>query len=191
MLNFSSMDWYYVLFVISLPVGAIVSAALAVYAWQHRRAQGATTFIVAMVELSAWSLIALRQQFCRTQAIELLWQQIGYTIVAWIPTTWLVFALAYTGRRKWLKPLPLLLFSLFPMTEILMVWTNTYHRWFWQEIVYQNRGTMWDMAPTFGPFYTLVIGYSYVVMGLGIVILIWGALRTFRLYRQQDRKSVV
>jgi hypothetical protein len=59
-------------------------------------------------------------------------------------------------------------FRLFPMTEISQVWTNTYHRWFWQENCLSKPGTMWDKAPTFGPFYTLVIGYSYVVMNLAL-----------------------
>lgn len=179
------MGWYYILFVIFLPAGAIVTAVLALYAWQHRNAPGAGVYVIAMAGLSLWSLIALRQQFCRTQAAELLWQQIGYVVVAWIPTIWLLFALAYTGRRQWLKPLPLLLLSLFPLVEILMVWTNAYHRWFWQDIVYYRRGDFWDMTQIFGPAYPLVVWYSYGVMAPGFVILIWDALRKFRLYRQQ------
>lgn len=185
MLHFFSMDWRYVFFVVSLPVGALITATLAIYAWQRRSARGAGVFVIAMVELCLWSLIAVRQQFCATPETELLWQKIGYTVVAWIPTTWLIFALVYTDRRTWLKPFPLLLLGLFPLTEIFMVWTNESHRWFWRDLAYYQRGDLWDMTPTFGPFYTLVIWYSYLVMALGIVILIWGVLRTFRLYRQQ------
>jgi signal transduction histidine kinase len=79
----------------------------------------------------------------------------------------------------------LLLFCLVPLVEIGAVWTNQLHHGFWRTITYIPRDPFWDMTLTYGPVYTLVIWYSYAVMATGIAVLVWGALRTFRLYRQQ------
>lgn len=178
-------DLYYWLYVTSLPAGAILTAGLAVYAWRRRPAPGATGFTWAMLILASWSLIAFRQQFTSTYQELYVWQKIGYIVVVFVPMAWMVLALQYTGRDKWVALPYLAAMAAVPVVTLIVIWTDDPYQLFWSDITYTPHHLTWDMVTTPGAWFWISTAYSYALILLGTALIVLGAIRSFQLYRQQ------
>ena len=118
---------------------------------------------------------------------KIFWFKMMFVGVASIPTLFLLFALAFTHNESWLTPRNLILLSIEPAISIALQWTNEYHHLTYKslEMVRENSFVMIEV--TRGPWYLVNMAYSYVVIGIGILLMSQGALRSGPLYRYQYR----
>ncbi len=83
--------------------GALVAAAavltwLAIYTWRRASVAGARFFSVSMAAVAGWSLASVATHLSSSLGAKLFWTNLQYVGIALVPATWLLFALAYTGR---------------------------------------------------------------------------------------------
>ncbi len=94
--------------IISLLILAVMSAAIACFAWRRRPIVAASPFTLLMLTLTVWTLTLASELEGARPAMKGLWLKARYIGMVLVPVAWLAFVLAYTGRRRWLTPRNLL-----------------------------------------------------------------------------------
>src|SRR5205823_5278385 len=97
------MHWHFTLYVLPVAASAVICAWLAYIAWHRRPAPGATAFCLLMLAVAEWALAYALELVSPNLPSTLFWDNIGWLGSVGAPTLWLVFALQYTGRARWLS----------------------------------------------------------------------------------------
>ncbi len=110
--------------------------------------------------------------------------------IATIPTLFLLFALGITHNETWLTPRHLIMLSIQPGLTLLLQWTNP------SSYSYLSLGAV-EKNPFFvtefidGPWSSVYVAYSYIVIGIAVALLIIGTLRSSPHYRNQYRLALL
>ncbi|HEX2077546.1 MAG TPA: histidine kinase N-terminal 7TM domain-containing protein [Longimicrobium sp.] len=168
-----------------LLVSAIVCAALALFAWRHRRVPAATGFVLLMASSSAWALFYALYRASADFRGKLLLAQATQAGAIVVPLAWAVFALQYTRRERWLTPRALLLLSAVPALTLAMAVTNPWHHAFWTRFALVERGGRAAIDSVNGWGFWLHVAYSWGLLSLAVAIVALRALRSTHLYRRQ------
>jgi len=165
---------------------AAVSLAVATRIWEHRRERGAILFIGLLLAAAGWSTAYGIQLGLSTAAGQGLWQRLGVAIGGAIPALWLLFAFTYSGRSGWLTRRVVAALALEPVLFALLALTNGHaHSLVWTELELTETAVGTTLDPTFGAgmYAHVAIGYSFIVLGLGVLFYVF--LRNPTVYRTQ------
>lgn len=188
------MHWQYTPYALPLVVAAGVSGALSVFAWRRRPAAGATSFSLLMFAVAEWALgYALELASDDAHAI-LFWANVEYLGVVAVPAAWLAFALAYTGRERWLSRRNLVVLAVEPVIILLLTWTDGRHGLMRGTIRLSSTTGFTTIIATHGPAFWINVAYSYALLALGTVLispLFQGLVRPNFLYRGQASMLLV
>lgn len=110
---------------------AILSAALAVYAWRHRTVPGACTFAALELCTTLLALFAAAGIAATTGAGKILWYKLEAHVTALAAPAVLYFAIDYTVPNKWLTRRNILLIAILPILAASIMATNDLHHLFW------------------------------------------------------------
>jgi PAS domain S-box-containing protein len=157
-------------YVLPVAASAVLMAALALATWRHRPAPGTISFCLLLLATAEWSLSYALELTSRTFSIALFWDNATWIGATAAPTLWLVFALSYTGRARWLMRPYLAILAIEPLIALLLIWTNGYHGLV-EHASMNTSGHYAMLAITYGVFYWINIVYSYVLLLLGALIL--------------------
>ena len=114
--------------------GAVVSLALAIYAWRRRATQGGVALTVMFLIISYWTATYALELAGAGLATKLFWAKIEYLGIASSPVVWLAFTLDYPGRGRWLTSGRLVLLSSVPLITTLLAFTNEQHGLIWSQV---------------------------------------------------------
>jgi PAS domain S-box-containing protein len=182
------MHWQFTPYVFPVIASAVVSAALASYAWHRRPAPGATSFSLLMLAVAEWSLAYALELVSSDLPAALFWDNIGWLGAAFAPTLWLIFVLQYTGRARWLTRRNIALLMVEPLVTLLLVGTNQFHSLIESNIRLDTSGSFAALGVTYGVWYWINIAYSYLLLFVGAILicmLIQSLVRSARLYLGQ------
>ena len=179
------MYWEYTPYVLPLVITAAISAAVALMAWRRRRVPGAITLLVFMLAVVEWSVGNVLELGSPDLEAKLFWANLEYLGIVIIPVMWLVFALQYSGRERYLTRRNLILLLSIPLITLLLVWTNNLHGLMRYNIRLDTSGPFSVVAKTYGIWFWVNAAYSYGLLFLGTVILLQVLFRSSRLYRGQ------
>ncbi|HEY9749332.1 MAG TPA: histidine kinase N-terminal 7TM domain-containing protein, partial [Allocoleopsis sp.] len=119
-------------------------------AWQRRSASIATTFALFMLPVSEWLLGYIWELSSIDLASKVLAGKVQYLGIVVVPAAWLIFALQYTGRTKWMARRNLLLLTIEPVVMALLVWTNEWHGLVWTQTTLRLMSSFTLMSVTYG-----------------------------------------
>ena len=91
-------------YLLPLLLAAVISSALALYAWLHRRVPGAQPLMWLMIAVIVWSRASALELAAHDFSTKITWAKIEYLGIVILPVAWLIFALQYTDRGRWLSP---------------------------------------------------------------------------------------
>ncbi len=167
---------------------AVVSTALAYFAWHRRPAPGATSFCLLMLAVAEWSLGYALELASTDLSTTIFWDNMAWLGAAFAPTLWFAFALQYTDQARWLTRRNVAILAIEPLITLLLVWTNGFHGLISSNIRVDTSGSFSALVVTYGPWYWINIAYSYLLLFLGailICLLIQTLKRSAHLYRGQ------
>lgn len=119
-------------FIISL----LVTISLAIYAYRHRNAPAARTFMWVMICMTYWTLCYTLELASATEAGKIFWAIAKYPGATAGPVFLFVLSLQLTRHERWLtRPVKALL-ALFVIVTCVIVFTNPWHQWYWTSISY-------------------------------------------------------
>lgn len=172
-------------YVAPLVLAGLVSAVIAAAAWRRRPAPGALPFAVLMSSVAIWSFGYALELYVPGLAAKILWGKIEYLAIVFVPLTWLVFALEYTGRERWLTRRTIGALAALPLLVLALVWTNEAHRLIWRALQIDSSGAIAVLRVTYGSAFWVHTGYSYLLMLLATGMLVRKITSSSHLYREQ------
>ncbi len=181
------MIFQYTSTTIPLILVTILLLWLASYAWDKRQIPGAKVFILLMIDLALWALTHLGEWVFVDPDIKLLCLRTRYLFIATVPILWLAFTLETTGRGRTLQKRNILLLLVIPAINLIGVWTNDWHLFFWREISVGYISTVRVLETVYGPWFWFHASYSYLILLAGTVVLIQAYQRAVPLFRSRLR----
>lgn len=158
---------------------------LSIYAFSYRKSRGALVFSALMLAGAFYSLGYSFEIASSTVDQIRFWLRIEYIGIPAIPTLWLIFALQFTGNKKWLSPPLIALLAGISFTTFLIHYTNDWHHWYYREIAIDHTGPFPLALLSKGPWYWVHIAYSNLVILIGNLLFIDMYMNTTLLYRKQ------
>ncbi|HEX2696348.1 MAG TPA: histidine kinase N-terminal 7TM domain-containing protein, partial [Anaerolineales bacterium] len=148
---------------------------------------GGPYFALGMLGVTLWTLAAGLDYAAipiPTKVLFAKFETIGYNSAVALFT---LFVLSYAGYDDWLnKPWVKIVFTSVPLSNILLAWTNDWHKWFWTEFTVSPFG---DNVVVFhhGPGFIWVVMTGYLMTTIMVVNLWKAARRGSELSRRQAR----
>ena len=166
-----------------LLVAAALSAGLAIFAWRRRGTPGAGALALLMLGVSVWSLgYALEFAGSGLEA-KVFWAKVEYLGIATVPAAWLVFALRYAGRERWITRRNAALLAFIPAVTLLLAATNEAHGLVWSRTALDPSGAV--LLLEHGAWFWVYWVYAYLLIASGTFVLVSTLLRSPNLYRRQ------
>ncbi|MFQ5614038.1 MAG: histidine kinase N-terminal 7TM domain-containing protein, partial [Anaerolineae bacterium] len=168
-------------------IAAAISAGFASYAWRRRNAPGLTAFSLLMLAVAEWSLGYGLELGGVDLPTKILWAKIEYVGIVSLPLAWLIFALQYSGRGRWLVRRRRLVAGLAvaPLITLSLVFTNEAHGLIWRQTRLEASGPFLAMAVDYGPWFWVNFAIAYLWLLSGTLVLIHRLVRSPQLYRNQ------
>lgn len=167
-------------YLITLALGTLLAISAAVTAWLRRQAPGALPLLVLSAASAWWIGCELLSRVLDAGSDRLIWFKLLFAGVVLSLPAFLIFALQYTNRGRWVTSRVLMLLAIEPVLFLIAVWTDHYH------------GLVFDGWPgrgsgqfTGGTLFWIHSIYSYGIAGLTQILLIRGYFEAPLLYRTQ------
>ncbi len=178
-------------YLLALLLSSIMCLVLALRAWARRKITGSRQIAVTMIGAAIWSFGYLLELIAPTAGEKNLWFEWQYLGIALVTWGWLAFALEYSGHHGlWSQSLKLAAGILFAVFQML-AFSNAYHHFMWRnaaEPVPQQPG---PLAFEVEMGFTLHSIFSYGIMLLAFIILLWAYWRAQSVYRSQYRLLLI
>lgn len=169
---------FYVVALVFASACGMVALGVALARW---RSHGATSLIMLLAGLSAWSLAYAFHWTSREPQWKFFWLNMTYFGVVTVPAALFIFAFRYTGRDAWITRTRLVLFLIEPVAALILAWTDPLTGWFFAGKRALTDSVLFDGTPLFW-FHVL---YSYGLLLAATGVLFFHGLRARRLYRRQ------
>jgi PAS domain S-box-containing protein len=154
--------------VVALFVSVAMGSAATIFAWRQRPEPGATPLVVLLLGQSWWSASII----FKLQAVELpgklFWTNIAVFGVVVIPVAWLLFALEYTGRDRYIRPRNVGLLLVIPAVTVILVLTAGWHDLYYVHVTSVGPDGVHQLQQGGLGFWVLA-GYTYLLGILGVV----------------------
>lgn len=180
------MLFQYNLYFIFLSLTAIISAIVAFAAWLRRKTSSISKpFILMMLAIALYATVAAMEAGAIALCDKIFWSKLEYVASGSVITLFLIFAMHFTNKRRWLTSGNIALLWIIPAFNVAMVATNEWHNLIWtgfspdphqsNVVIYQHGiGFFW------------VIGCVYVYTLAGVILLTERALLPSVLYSHQS-----
>jgi len=182
------MPWQATPYLVLVLAAAVLAVGWALYGLDRVRRGGRSPHVVAFVVLclavAVWTALYGVQLASDTLAAKVLAYKLLHLGGAVVPPAWLAFALAYTDRREWLTPGTIAGLALVPAALLVTLPTNPGSLAIaGYDVV--TAGPLRTLETDNGPVYLLFLGYSYVALLLGGLLLVRTAVHYDGPYRRQ------
>ncbi|MEF8872684.1 MAG: histidine kinase N-terminal 7TM domain-containing protein [Haloarculaceae archaeon] len=173
-------------------LGAIaIGAAGALLAWRERPEPGARPLALLLFAQCWWSATL----FFRIEAVGLpaksFWLNVSWVGVPLIPVAWLFFSLEYTGHSEYVQPRYIALALVIPAITALLALSNDYHDLLHVNMRLAERAGEVQLVRTFGVWYWIIAGYTYLLGLLGAVPLLEFIKSEIHVFRGQSLAILV
>ena len=179
------MSWHYTPYALLMLLAAVASLLLAFYAWRRRGTPGATMLALMMVAGATWSTAYGLEMVSVGVAAKFFWANLKYLGIVTVPLFWMLFALLYTGRGRWVTRRALALLAVVPAISLALIWTNGAHRLFWSFREIDTSGPFSAVGAVYGPWFWVHTAYCYLLILVATVLLVRALVSPLRLYRGQ------
>jgi PAS domain S-box-containing protein len=185
MMAASNMHWQSSLHSIALVFTAFLAVTVGLVVWQRRATPGGRWCALLMLALAEWALTSALEEAAVEIPAKFLFGQIEYLGIASVPPLWLMFALEYSQRGQWLTRPRAALLWITPVITMVMAATNQWHRLLWSDISLSTATASGFLVYGRGPWFWVSVGYSYLLLLLGTVVVAQSIVRFPRVYRRQ------
>ncbi|MBE2201592.1 MAG: PAS domain-containing protein, partial [Anaerolinea sp.] len=172
------MDSFYALLMSLSFVSCLVVVA---FVWRRRNKPGALPVFAFMLALAQWSLSYAIHWLVTQPQQRWFWLNVTYFGAVAVPTAFFLFALIYTHREKWVTRRLLSGLMAPPVVVLLLLWSDEAHGLFFGG----KRAPNATMFLEGGPGFWLNIGYSYLLILIGFVLLLQMFFQVRQPYRRQ------
>jgi diguanylate cyclase (GGDEF)-like protein len=155
------------------------------YGWRNRAKPGALPFVFIMGLSAAWTIESALELLAAEFSTKLLWADLQYLSIAFLPVAILAMAVDYAGGRAWLSRRNLTALCVIPVVTVGLTWTNDHHHLMRAMVWLDTTGTHPILGRTFGPWFWVHSIYSYLLLLVALAFLVHALLSRTPRYRKQ------
>ncbi|NYB53036.1 MAG: PAS domain S-box protein [Methanobacteriaceae archaeon] len=170
---------------IILIISALILLYLAIYSLRKRSSNLYFYFSLLMFSVFFWCLGSALEFLSSDFGAKVFWIQISYIGVATAAPLWFILILEYGQYGKYLKPANIGTLMILPLVIIVLAFTNNFHGLIWPSITPTSDATGALLIYAHGLGYWINIGYSFLLLILGFVILLRLLMKSPRIYHNQ------
>lgn len=165
---------------IALLAAVVTGTSAAILAWRERPEAGATWLTLLLVGQVWWTTFLVFELEASTLAAKALLYNVQWAGVVVIPVAWLLFALEYTGRDRYVTPRVIAALAVAPVVTIAIVLAGDPNGLIQADAAVAESpvGSFLRVEP--GPWYYVIAVYTYL---LGLL----GSVPIFQLIRDDAR----
>ena len=176
---------------VALLSAVVTGTSAAILAWRERPEAGATWLTVLLVGQVWWTTFLVLELEASTLAAKSLWYDVQWIGVVIIPVGWLLFALEYTGRERYVTPGVVAALFVAPVVTVAVVATGD--PW---GLVVVDREVAATAVGSFlrvdtGPWYYVIAGYTYLLGLFGSIPILQLVRDDARPFRGQSAALIV
>ena len=180
------MIWQQTPYITSMLLLSVSLIPLGLYVWWRYRGLEAAVGTLLVLASAEWLLVSVIQLAAVDLPTKLFWNQIKYIGAVTAPTLWLIFALVYTHREKWVNRSTLALLSIVPGTTLVLVFTSQYHHLIWENVSIVSEGPFLILHHEYGSWFFINVLYSYGFILVSSFLLIKMFFHHRHLFRWQS-----
>lgn len=170
---------------------ASIAAIVAFAAWQRRAVPGGTSLALLMAAVTLWSAGYAFEYATVGISGKVFWSKIEYVGALSCPVLYLLFALEYNRMNHWLTKRIIVLLFIVPLITLGLAVTNEWHGLIWSGFSPSPVGRNLLIYEHGAGYWIGVVGYSYLIMLIGTVLLVWAVVRFPMLYRRLTGALIV
>ncbi len=179
------MDWHLNSYALFMLITAAISTALAVYIYRRRPALGAAPLSACMGGVTIWALAYAMELGSPKLPAKLLWTNFTFPGIFITLTSWLIFAVQYSRRERWLTWRNLALVTAPFVTTLALMWTNDMHGWVRVNPTLDTAGPIPILSPDYTQGFMLLWVYSLLLPLFSAILIIHKLVTTPGIYRKQ------
>lgn len=162
---------------------AVFALVLGLIIWFRRNKMGGRFFAWIIFAIVFWLICGAMEYSTVEPQGRIFWAKLSYFGIMAVPTLWFMFTFQYTQQESLLSHRAAILLWVVPALTLLMVATNDRHSLVWTQIE-QVPGSI-ELIYHHGLYFWIAVGYCYLLLASGSLLLIWFFSRSPRLYRRQ------
>lgn len=165
---------------------ALATSLLGFYFWQGSSSQERVIFALFCFTVALWSFCVGFETLAQSLQGKLFFSKLQYLGIAPLPVLWFIFTLTYTGQSNWVsfKRVTPLLFI--PALTLLIVATNDSHHLHYRSVRLEQTPYGTDLVVEHGVWFLAGhMIYSYGLLLLGVLVLVFSHRHVSGLYRRQ------
>jgi len=173
--------------IIILLITTLINSFTAYVSWQRRKNKGGLYIVLAMLGIAFWTLAVGLDYASIPIPLKVFFEKLEYSFYNSIIAILALFSLVYAGYEDWLKKkLIKAFFWIIPIFNILLAWTNDWHRLLWSGFTRSEFGNN-TFIFMHGPIYDWAAATGYLMIAI-IILPLWQASRKgSELSRRQAR----
>jgi PAS domain S-box-containing protein len=185
------MVWQYTPYTIPLSVTAGMVLLSALYVLRNCHTPSSRTGALLLLSNAVWVLGCVLELAGADLRTKVFWNKVQYVGIVVGPTAWIVYAMQYTGRERWLTWRALALLGVVPGALLLLVFTNEAHGLIWSQITLNTTLAPFAvLSKTMGLGFKTLVTYAYLMILLGALLLTPALVRSQQVYPWQTRVLV-
>ena len=176
---------------VALLAAVVTGTSAAILAWRERPEAGATWLALLLFGQVWWTTFLVFELEASTLAAKALWYDVQWVGVVVVPIGWLLFALEYTGRDRYVRPSVVAAACVAPAITVLVVAAGDPF-----ELIVTDRAVADTAVGSFlrvdvGPWYYVIAGYTYLMGLIGSVPILQLVRDDARPFRGQSAALLV
>jgi signal transduction histidine kinase len=176
---------------VALLAAVATGTSAAILAWRERPDAGATWLALLLFGQVWWTTFLVFELEASTLAAKALWYDVQWFGVVIVPVGWLLFALEYTGRDRYVKPGVVVAVCVAPAITVLLIATGDPLGLIVADRVVADTAVGSFLRVDPGPWYYVMAGYTYLLGLIGSVPIIQLVRDDARPFRGQSAALLV
>ncbi|MDA3810225.1 MAG: SpoIIE family protein phosphatase, partial [Spirochaetaceae bacterium] len=163
----------------------LITFSLSLFSIKYRKTTGAFAFFGLMISITlyAWGY-AFELNATHLDSI-LLTVRMQYLALAVLPVFWLILAITYTGKGKWLTWPFFVAIMIIPIITVISINTNDYHHLFYTTTGTKEMGPFVLFTRTLGVAFWIQFGYLNLCTFVGNILFFYMLLHSAPAYKKQ------
>lgn len=179
------MQIQYTPYILAPLAASLILGWITYYSWTRRTTRVARWLALLSLAITIWQVGYAFELAGTDLPTKLFWVRIEYLGIATVPLIWLIFALHYSNLHKLLSLPRSILLSLVPAITLFLVFTTQSNGPIWKEISLDKVNNFWEWHATYGPWFTVHIAYTYLLLLAGSFLILRSLAQFKNLYRGQ------
>ncbi|TQD25260.1 histidine kinase N-terminal 7TM domain-containing protein [Methanolobus vulcani] len=160
---------YYALPLLAL---AFILCMMLYHIKKHKDADGTTSFSLLLVCSIIYSFFYALEISSADFNTALIFYKLQYMGIPFIPYFFLIFAIKYSGKKRWLNATTLIALTIIPLLTIALVFTIGEHTLYFKEIAMRHNGIFPALTCEPGIWYSVQQAYNFFCLITGQVLLL-------------------